>query len=196
MFNNARLITSAMKRSQWPEEGDWEFLFCGKSNVGKSSLINALCNRKNLAYVGKTPGKTRLLNFYQTAENIRLVDAPGYGFYEKKQNDINNFEQMIREYFSYRKKCRALLLLLNIQREVSEQDEMLLDLAAEYHMETIVVLTKADKLSNNQRANRVAQLAKQLEIDKKDFFITSSEKKEGIEDLCNTIIEMAQEEAK
>ncbi len=193
MFTNVRFITSATNRKQYPEEGVCEFLFCGKSNVGKSSLINALCNRKRLAFVGKTAGMTRLLNFYSTGQNIRLVDAPGYGYYEKKKNDINNFENIIREYFQYRSDCKALLLLLNIQRDVDDQDEMLLDMAAEYKIPAVIVLTKADKLSNNQRASRISKLAQQLEIDKQDIHVTSSESKQGIEELYQLLVDLSQE---
>lgn len=193
MFKNVKYLISATNRKQWPQEGVCEFLFCGKSNVGKSSLINALCNRKNLAYVGKTPGKTRTLNFYSTSDNVRLVDAPGYGYYEKKRDDINNFENIIREYFNYRKDCKALLLLINAQRELDDQDEALLDLASEYRLPVIIVLTKADKLSNNQRYNRINQLAKDLEIDRQDIFVTSSSNKEGVEELYQTMIDLAKE---
>ncbi|MBR0138007.1 MAG: YihA family ribosome biogenesis GTP-binding protein [Erysipelotrichaceae bacterium] len=194
MFTNVKFITSATNRKQWPEEGVCEFLFCGKSNVGKSSLINALCNRKNLAFVGKTAGMTRLLNFYSTNQDIRLVDAPGYGYYEKKKNDINNFENIIREYFQYRKDCKALLLLINIQRELDDQDEMLLDMAAEYGIPAIIVLTKADKLSNNQRISKINKLAADLEIDREDIYVTSSSSKQGVEELYQALIDLSKEQ--
>ena len=175
------LLQSAVKKEQWPQSELPELVMVGRSNAGKSSFINALCNRKNLAYVGKQPGKTRILNFFLINKDYVLVDAPGYGYAVASQKTTIDFGDMMEEYFQSRNQCKGMVLILDIRRKPSEDDLGMLEYARYYHVPCLAVLTKADKVSGNEKAKQKQIIAKALEMDPKDLVIVSSEKKIGME---------------
>lgn len=181
IVKRSNLITSALKKSQWPDTEVPEVVMVGRSNAGKSSMINALCNRKNLAYVGKKPGKTRLLNFFSINEEYVLVDAPGYGYADTNFDKAIDFGQMMEDYFQSRTQCKGMILVLDIRRVPSKDDLNMVEFAKYYHVPYLAVLTKADKLSNNEKAKQKQVIAKTLQMDVQDLVLISSEKKIGID---------------
>ncbi|MBQ1505412.1 MAG: YihA family ribosome biogenesis GTP-binding protein [Erysipelotrichales bacterium] len=188
-FKNPRVVATSPDPAYWPAEDCPEFLFAGKSNVGKSSLINALCGTKKLAYVGQTPGKTRMLNFYEVNEGIRLVDAPGYGYQKTDPKRNIDFGTLMERYFDLRSDlCRGILLLMDCRRDVSEDDFLMKQLADEYEIPLLVILTKTDKLNTTEKNRRPKQVADVLGITPSNVLITSSQKKDGVEQVLKRIL--------
>lgn len=150
--NDAQLIISAAHSSQFPETGQKEIVMVGKSNVGKSSLINAITNRKKLAYVGQTPGKTRLINFYHINEEVILTDVPGYGFANRSKQEQIHYGTLMDSYFELRHPS-VMLVLVDVRRGVSQDDLMMIQFAIHYGIRYALVLSKVDKLSKNKINN-------------------------------------------
>lgn len=188
-FHGARLISASPLEGDWPKKSLPEVLFAGKSNVGKSSLINALCDSGKLAYVGKKPGRTRTLNFYETEERIRLVDAPGYGYAQRDRKRLNEFSGMMEAYFR-RESCRAALVLLDARRELCEEDRQMKELADHYGLKLLLVLTKTDQLSAQQRKTLPARRAEEYGVRDAQVIWTSSVTKQGIEGLYQRILSL------
>ena len=163
-FHNPQLVISAARSEQWPESELNEVLMVGKSNVGKSSLINALVNRKSLAYVGQTPGKTRLLNFYNLDEKLMLVDAPGYGYAKAPRSEIQKWGAMIDDYLHNTELLKHALLLIDIRHEPTADDETMVKWLLGYSMPFSIILTKCDKLSKSKLAMQAAMIKKQLKL--------------------------------
>jgi GTP-binding protein len=183
MFDSASLFLSCGRPDQLPDHDFNEIVMVGKSNVGKSSLINAVCNRKNLAYVGSAPGKTRLINFFEVDESWMLVDVPGYGYAKMPKKEIERIDQLMHAYFNDRKQIKGMFVLVDVRRGLSEHDQSMLDLAEQLEIEATVVFTKADKVSNNEIA-RIKQLNKDQHL---LFF--SALKKQGIQAIQEKIVE-------
>lgn len=146
----AQLIISAAKPNQFPETDHHEIVFVGKSNVGKSTLINGLNNRKNLAYVGKTPGKTRLVNFYEISGQLMMVDVPGYGYAKRSTKEQQQYATLMEHYFSKRENLKGMILIMDSRREISEDDWMMIELAKEKKLAMAIALSKSNKLSYSQ----------------------------------------------
>lgn len=167
---NAQLIISAAHSSQFPEIAKPEIVMVGKSNVGKSSLINALTNRKRLAYVGQRPGKTRLINFYDVNEHIMLVDVPGYGYANRSQQEQINYGVLMDSYYQERHPA-LMLLLIDVRRGMSDDDGLMLEFAFHNDIDTAIVLTKTDKLPRS----KVVSLQRKIEnITDLEVFLFSS----------------------
>lgn len=183
MFDQASLFLSCGRPDQLPDHDINEIVMVGKSNVGKSSLINAVCNRKNLAYVGAAPGKTRLINFFEVDESWMLVDVPGYGYAKIPKSEIARIDQLMHAYFRDRPQIKGMFVLVDVRRGLSEHDQAMLDLAEELDIESTVVFTKSDKVSNNDIA-KIKQLNKN-----QDLLFFSALKKQGIEAIQDKIVE-------
>jgi len=186
-FHEPKLIISAASSEQWPETELNEVVMAGKSNVGKSSLINALVNRKSLAYVGQTPGKTRLLNFYNLDNKLTLVDAPGYGYAKRSKQEYINYGKMMEEYFRKRKHLKCCLLILDIRHQVSQNDITMYQFIKQMQIPVIIVLTKSDKLSYSQQLKMKKEIHSGLELQGEPLMLFSSSKKKGIEELWEEI---------
>ena len=190
-LQKAEFLTSITDLSKLPKDGLPQIAFSGKSNVGKSSLINALCGTKKLAYVGQTPGKTRMLNFYEVNEGIRLVDAPGYGYQKTDPKRNIDFGTLMERYFDLRSNlCKGILLLMDCRRDVSEDDRLMKQLADEFDIPLLVILTKTDKLNTTEKKRKPALIAKDLGIAESRVLLTSSAKKEGTDQVMQRMLAM------
>ena len=172
-FSNVTFIKSAPGIKDAPKGGYPEVLIVGKSNVGKSTLINTLCSRKSLAFTSSKPGHTRLLNYYDIDHKFYLVDAPGYG-YAKGGLDLDKlFGEMMSEYFAEAKNLKLVLLLIDSRRELSENDLEILDYMNEYDINYYVVVTKSDKVNQKEKA-RLDKHLKESNVDVSRVYMTSS----------------------
>lgn len=193
-FHNPTLIISAASSKQWPETTLPEIVLAGKSNVGKSSFINALVNRKALAYVGQTPGKTRLLNFYNLDEKLILVDAPGYGYAKRSKQEAIDYGKLMDEYFSKRNNLKCCVLLLDIRHLPNENDQIMLDFLKHQDIPYLVILTKSDKLSYSNQLKMQKQICEVLNLRKEDTIVFSSSKKDKVEQVWEYLDERINED--
>lgn len=184
-FTKAEFTTSFGVTSQLPKSERPEFVFSGRSNVGKSSLINKLCNRKKLARVSSTPGKTATINFYSAGEAY-LVDLPGYGYAKTSDSERRRWDQLINNYFANQRDIRLLVQLLDCRHAPSKDDINMLTYLKHYKIPYVAALTKADKLKPSQY-QRVADEFTQLleEYDCCGVILTSAEKGTGIQELAD-----------
>ena len=158
-FDNTTFIKSASKLSEAPDKKLPEVLLCGRSNVGKSSFINALCHKKKLAYTSSKPGHTQLLNYYEVDNSLYLVDAPGYG-YAKGGLDLDAlFQKTMESYLNDNPNLKLVLFLLDSRRELSDDDINIINYVLDKKIECVAILTKMDKTNQSMRA----KLEKHLE---------------------------------
>ena len=157
-YNRSEFQASYGLSSQLPESDRPEFVFSGRSNVGKSSLINRLCNRKNLARVSATPGKTATINFYRV-DTAYFVDLPGYGYAKVSNADRERWDELINSYFEADRALNVLVQLLDSRHAPSADDEMMLEYLAHHEVPFVAALTKADKLKKSQYAETAACFA-------------------------------------
>lgn len=183
---HAQLVISAAHESQFPEFSGCEIVMVGKSNVGKSSLINGLTNRKRLAYVGQTPGKTRLINFYEIAEDLMLVDVPGYGFANRSKQEQDHYAVLMDSYFEKRE-LAVMLILIDSRRGIADADRMMIDFARYHHLRYALVFTKADKLSGSKLRSLVEQVKKEEDADVLVFSDQMHETREPIREYLEAI---------
>lgn len=182
-YNNAQFLASYGLSSQLPNSDRPEFVFSGRSNVGKSSLINKLCNRKNLARVSATPGKTATINFYQV-DSVYFVDLPGYGYARVSDQERRRWDDLINSYFEAARKRAVLIQLLDSRHAPSADDRQMLEYLRYHGVEFAVALTKADKLKKSQMAATREEFVRICaEYGCKDVFLVSSENGQGIGDL-------------
>ncbi|MBQ5952293.1 MAG: YihA family ribosome biogenesis GTP-binding protein [Lachnospiraceae bacterium] len=176
-------ITSVLPRNALPE-----FAFCGRSNVGKSSLINALLNRRNLARTSGQPGKTQTINYYNINEQLYFVDLPGYGYARVSQAVRESWGKMIEKYLKTSKVLRAALVLVDARHEPSANDVLMYEWLLSREIPILVVATKADKLSRNELAKSLAVIRKKLDLPKETPLLPfSSETKAGRDELWSAL---------
>lgn len=186
-FQNASFIKSIQNTIDAPKELSKEVLIVGKSNVGKSSLINAICNKKKLAFTSSKPGHTRLLNYFNIDNKFYLVDAPGYG-YARGGIDLDSlFKEMMDDYFNHSKNLKLVLLLLDSRRELSDNDTQMISYFQDTNIPFFIVITKIDKVNQKQKAALIKYL-NELNLDKSHLFMTSSFSLKGL-DLLKADIE-------
>jgi GTP-binding protein len=166
-----------------------EIAIIGRSNVGKSSLINAILERRAIARISSTPGKTRLLNIFEVESTYYLVDFPGYGYAQVSKTERAGFKKLYRGYFSQREALAGVIWLLDIRHDPSKQDLETADLIAESRVPVLVAATKADKITKHKRAARVKSILGHLNLPEDQCLITSAEKKLGIQELRDAIQE-------
>lgn len=179
-MTSVKYIKSAVLAKDYPKTGFPEAAFLGRSNAGKSSLINSISNQK-IAHVSGTPGKTRLLSFFNFNNEFVLVDMPGYGYAERSHEEQDDWKVMIESYLSTSEKLKTLVLVMDIRRDWSEDEQQIKQFAEHLGQPLIVAFTKADKLSRSQLIKRLKELDEQAGV--KYAFPVSSLKKEGLEDL-------------
>ncbi|MCL2564849.1 MAG: ribosome biogenesis GTP-binding protein YihA/YsxC [Defluviitaleaceae bacterium] len=188
IINNVELTHVAVAPSGYPGEGLPEIAFVGKSNVGKSSLINCMINRKALARTSQTPGKTRTINFYNVENMLYFVDLPGYGFAKAPQTEIKKWGQMIEKYLLNRRQLRAIIMLVDIRHKPGENDIQMYEWLKYYGYDIIIAATKHDKLKRSQVKEAVGSVKEGFGLSAEDKLIPfSSETKEGREVLWEVI---------
>ncbi|MBO5060843.1 MAG: YihA family ribosome biogenesis GTP-binding protein [Clostridia bacterium] len=177
-LHNADIAVSAVKKEQYPKTGYPEFAFVGRSNVGKSSMINKLLNRKSLARVSSTPGKTITINFYNIDDTIFLVDLPGYGYAKRAKADVESWGNMIDDYLYRRQQLRKVMLLVDSRHAPTEDDKMMLDWirASQPDEGVIVIATKTDKLSKRELEKNLEMIYSELKLDEDDILVPFSTK--------------------
>ncbi|ASS37811.1 ribosome biogenesis GTP-binding protein YihA/YsxC [Mogibacterium pumilum] len=173
-INKSELEAVAVKATQYPEPGVPEIAFAGRSNVGKSSLLNLITRRKNLARVSGSPGKTRTINFYRVNDEFRIVDLPGYGYARVSKSESEKWGAMMEGYLESRKGLLKVIQLVDIRHNPSAQDVQMYEYLKYYNLDGIVVATKADKVSSNQRSKNISKIRKTLGMNKDDKIIPVS----------------------
>ena len=183
-------IISAVAASQYPKDDFPEVAFVGKSNVGKSSLINALTNRRKLAKVSGTPGKTRLVNFFLINKEVYFVDLPGYGYAKISREQQKTWGKMIESYLQGRRTLKKFVLLVDSRHKPTEDDIIMHNWIKHYGVECIVVATKVDKLTKSEIAKSRKLIKETLDFEPKDKLVyISSSKKTGKQELIDTIFD-------
>lgn len=182
-------VTSRLPENAWPE-----FAFAGKSNVGKSSLINALMNRKSLARTSAQPGKTQTINFYRINQELYFVDLPGYGYAKVSQSEKEKWGKMIENYLHQSKMLKCVFLLLDIRHEPSANDRMMYDWIVYQGFRPVIIATKLDKINRSQTAKQVKAIRTGLGLSAGDLVIPfSAQNKQGREEIWNYIEQLCRE---
>lgn len=182
------IVAVAVKPNQYPPDDMFEIAFAGRSNVGKSSLLNLLTGRKKLARVSGSPGKTRTINFYLVNDTFRIVDLPGYGYAKVSKSISANWGDMMEVYFKNRRGLRKVVQLVDVRHEPSKQDVQMYDYLRHYGLDGIVVATKADKVSNRELQKNISVIRKTLGLSGEDKVIpVSALKKTGQDELLTEI---------
>lgn len=191
-LNNARYELTAVRPDQYPGGSMPEVAFVGRSNVGKSSIINALLNRKNLARVAATPGKTKEINFYNIDDVLYLVDLPGYGYASVSKDKKLSWGEVMETYLNLRLQLKLLVLLVDIRHKPSDDDRIMYDWICQRKVPHLVVATKLDKISRNQLKARLGEISATLGADgETEILPFSSETKQGRDELWARIRQMA-----
>jgi GTP-binding protein len=179
-MSQLKFIKSAVKLSDFPVDHKPEVALAGRSNAGKSSLLNILARSRNpVAKVSQTPGKTALLNLFDHKEGYRLVDMPGYGYASRGQKEVMQWRKMIESYLLRRENLKVLLLIMDIRRDWSDDEQMLLDLAEQQNLQFGLILSKADKLTKSAVNTKKNKIIQQLNVDLVLPFSTQT--KEGLD---------------
>ena len=188
IIRSSEFICAAVKPSQYPPAGPCEIAFAGRSNVGKSSLINLLLNRRKLAKVSSTPGKTRTINFYNINDEFRLVDLPGYGYARVSKSESADWGKMMEDYLSGREGLKKVIQLVDSRHAPTAQDRQMYEYLRYYGLDGIVVATKSDKLSSNELNKNLAVIKRELDLGIGDTLIAvSALKRSGTESLLKAM---------
>ncbi len=195
IIKKAELEAVAVKAGQYPPAGMPEIAFTGRSNVGKSSLLNLLTGRKSLARISGSPGKTRTINFYRINDEFRIVDLPGYGYAKVSKSVTENWDQMMDAYLSSREGLLKVVQLVDIRHEPTKLDVQMYEYLRHYGLDGIVAATKADKISRNEITKNVALIRKTLGLTPDDRVIpVSALKRTGQEELLGAIEKLIAED--
>ena len=193
-INHAELETVAVKPNQYPPQDMYEIAFAGRSNVGKSSLLNLLTHRKNLARVSGSPGKTRTINFYLIDGEFRIVDLPGYGYAKVSKSVSEGWGDMMEKYLGSRPNLLKVVQLVDIRHAPSKQDIEMYSYLRHYGLDGLVVATKADKISRNQMQKQVKLIRETLKLSGDDKVIpVSSLKRTGYDVLLDEMGKLLEE---
>ena len=188
IIKTSEFITSAVKRNQYPVDVRPEVAFVGRSNVGKSSIINALTNRRKLAKVSQTPGKTRLINFFLINDEMYLVDLPGYGYAKVSKQEKESWGKTIETYLVEREQLKKVVLLVDSRHKPTADDILMHEWIKHFGYKVIVIATKSDKLSNSEIGKSKKLIKETLKLGPEDeFYLFSSVKKNGKEELIDNI---------
>ena len=187
-IESADLKSMAVRMSQYPDDHKPEFLLVGRSNVGKSSFINTVLNRKNIARTSATPGKTQTLNFYMVNDKFYLVDVPGYGYAAVDRDTQKKFGMMIEEYLINRENLKRVFLLIDYRHKPSEDDLLMFNFMKYYDLDVTIVATKLDKVKQSDRAKNDKAISEMFKPGENDNVVLfSSVTKNGKDEIQNII---------
>ncbi|MCY1566267.1 ribosome biogenesis GTP-binding protein YihA/YsxC [Staphylococcus pettenkoferi] len=172
--NKIELLISAVKPEQYPETGLSEVALSGRSNVGKSTFINSMIGRKNMARTSAQPGKTQTLNFYDIDSQLIFVDVPGYGYAKVSKKKREEFGKMIEAYLTQRESLKLVVQLVDIRHKPTEDDVLMYDYLKHFEIPTLIVLTKEDKIKSGQVQKQLAMVKRELELEEDDQIISYS----------------------
>ena len=190
IIKSAEFIKSAVKPSQYPQSLFPEIAFAGRSNVGKSSLINTLVNRKRLVKTSSTPGRTQLINFFVINDTFGFVDLPGYGYAKVPKSVQAKWGPMIETFLKTRKQLKGVVLLMDIRRTPDHKEIDFIRWMTQYQLEKVLVLTKADKLSKTKQKKQVDVIADALAANKTDLILFSAKTRMGKDKVWAAIDEI------
>ncbi len=193
-IDNVSLVVSAVRRSQYPDDELPEFILLGRSNVGKSSFLNVLVNRKNLARISSKPGKTSTINFFNVDNKFYLVDVPGYGYADTSKEEVRKFGLMVEEYLEKRQELKRVFLLIDFRHAPTNDDKLMYDYLKYYQIPVTIVATKYDKVSSREKDKNLKSLKNTLDIVVGDNIVYfSSVSKIGRDEIIKIIEEMIEE---
>ena len=194
IIKDANLDIMATRRSQYPDDGKPEFLLVGRSNVGKSSFINTIFGRKNLAYTSSKPGKTQTLNFYGINNEFYIIDAPGYGYASVDKKTQSKFGMMIEEYLEKRMELKRVFLIIDFRMKPTEDDLLMYNFLKYYNLPVTIIATKADKVSGSKKQKNLNNILESLELVLgDDLIVFSSVSKLGVNDVLNKLESLVNE---
>ncbi len=173
-FNNINLIISAVKKAQYPDTGLTEVALSGRSNVGKSTFINSMIGRKNMARTSQQPGKTQTLNFYNIDEQLIFVDVPGYGYAKVSKVQREIFGKMIEEYITQRENLKLVIQLVDLRHQPTEDDVLMYNYLKHFDIPTLVICTKEDKIAKGKVQKHIKRIKDKLELESGDNIISYS----------------------
>ena len=187
-YHNVEFIKSVGNNLDYPESNLKEVVLAGRSNVGKSSFINTICNRKNLCFVGKTPGKTRLINFFEVDKRFMLVDVPGYGYVKDNSSQmLLDFGYTMEDYFNRRDKIYALFMIVDLRHKPTNDDIHMIEFAKSKHLNIYVIATKMDKVKNKDIIKNKKLIAETLNVDVNSIILFSSITRKGYDEVWNIL---------
>ncbi|MEN2007826.1 ribosome biogenesis GTP-binding protein YihA/YsxC [Staphylococcus epidermidis] len=172
--NNINLIISAVKKAQYPDTGLTEVALSGRSNVGKSTFINSMIGRKNMARTSQQPGKTQTLNFYNIDEQLIFVDVPGYGYAKVSKVQREKFGKMIEEYITQRENLKLVIQLVDLRHQPTEDDVLMYNYLKHFDIPTLVICTKEDKIAKGKVQKHIKRIKDKLELESGDNIISYS----------------------
>ncbi|EFH06096.1 ribosome biogenesis GTP-binding protein YsxC [Clostridioides difficile NAP08] len=188
-IRSSEITMSAVNKSQYPAEGIPEIALAGRSNVGKSSIINTLLNRRNFARTSQTPGKTRTINFYLINNEFYFVDLPGYGYAKIAKSEKEKWGGIMERYLESRQELCSIFLLVDIRHEPTADDKLMYEWIKHFGYNCVVIATKADKISRGQYQKHISIIRKKLQMESSEKVIpVSSLKKTGVEELWEEIV--------
>ena len=187
IIKSAEFVTSAVKPSQYPPAVLPEIAFAGRSNVGKSSLINTLVNRKRLVKTSSTPGRTQLINFFNINEKFSFVDIPGYGYAKVPASVKKKWGPMIETYITTRKTLKGVVLIMDLRRTPGPEEMNMLDWLNHYDIPSVPVLTKSDKLSKTRQQKQLKEISNTLSADKDNFILFSAKSRQGKDEVWDVV---------
>lgn len=173
-FNNINLIISAVKKAQYPDTGLTEVALSGRSNVGKSTFINSMIGRKNMARTSQQPGKTQTLNFYNIDEQLIFVDVPGYGYAKVSKVQREKFGKMIEVYITQRENLKLVIQLVDLRHQPTEDDVLMYNYLKHFDIPTLVICTKEDKIAKGKVQKHIKRIKDKLELESGDNIISYS----------------------
>lgn len=186
-IKKAVFVTSLAAYGAFPQKGLPQIAVAGKSNVGKSTLINGLCRQKGLAKTSGTPGKTRLINVFLLNDQLHLIDLPGYGYAKVGQKEKERWGEMMQRYFDTAGELKVMLQLVDIRHAPTQDDMNMIAFLRTKSLPFIVVATKADKLSKAQRTNALMLIARELQVQPWEIIVWSGETKEGRDKILQAL---------
>lgn len=193
-IKQAEFVCSAVKTNQYPNLDTFEVAFVGRSNVGKSSLINTLTNRRKLVKVSGVPGKTRLINFFLINQKYFFVDLPGYGYAKVSKSEKEKWGKIMEEYLTKRENLKKIIILVDSRHKPTDDDVLMYNWVKHYEYEPIIVATKVDKLSKNEMARNFKIIKETLGLTKEEkVYPFSALKKVGIDEVIDKIFEGVEE---